>query len=349
MQLLEKFRAQKVSLSSRKLISCCDSSVTFSDAGHVYQLFFDTKDSELSYKVGDSLGVFPKNPRYVVENILESLGYNSKQIVLNRESSPITIYEFLRSHANLDKLPQKLKTFFQDIEDNSSLYEAIQKEKPRIPITLFTEALLPLLPRFYSIASAPHPSKEEVELLVRLVSYPGQYEQRYGVCSFFLCKELDVDTHCNVFVQPTKHFTIGDNIKDKPIVMIGSGTGIAPYKSFVQNRIYNNDSGTNILFFGERFEKANFYYQDFWKQAVDNDMLKLFLAFSRDSDQKIYVQDLLKKQNELILKAYEEEAHFFVCGSKVLGNEVKKTLEDILGKNKLSQLKEERRYVVDVY
>ncbi|WP_041462198.1 sulfite reductase flavoprotein subunit alpha [Chlamydia caviae] len=349
MHLLEKFKAQRVSLLSRELVSCCDSSIASSDAGHVYQLFFNTTNSNLSYKVGDSLGIFPKNSLSVVGKILECLGYSPKQLVQTRESSHITFYDFLRCHANIDKIPAKLKSFFPDVEDSTSLYDAIQKYQPTISLELFTQSVLPLLPRFYSIASAPHPTEGKIELLVRLVSYSGEYEQRHGVCSFFLCKELEIGEECYAFVQPTKHFTIGDHVQNKPIVMIGSGTGIAPYKGFVQQRIYNNDPGMNLLFFGERFEKANFYYQNFWKKAIKNELLKLFLAFSRDGDQKIYVQDLLRKERELVLRACEEGAHFFVCGSKTLGSEVKKTLEDILGKDKLSQLKEERRYVIDVY
>ncbi|AFS21211.1 ferredoxin reductase domain-containing protein [Chlamydia psittaci] len=349
MHLLEKFKAQRVSLLSRELISCCDSAIASSDAGHVYQLLFNTTGSNLSYKVGDSLGVFPKNPVHVVEKILECLSYSPKQLIQSRASSQISLYDFLRCHTNVNKLPPKLKSFFPDLEETMTFYDAIQKYKPHIPVELFVESVLPLLPRFYSIASAPHHNENQIELLVRLVNYSGEYEQRYGVCSFFLCKELELGKSCNVFVQPTKHFTITDDIQNKPIVMIGSGTGIAPYKAFVQQRIYNNDAGMNMLFFGERFEKANFYYQDFWKKAVENEFLKLFLAFSRDGDHKLYVQDLLKQQADLVLQAYEEGAYFFVCGSKVLGNEIKKTLEDILGKNKLSQLKEEHRYVADVY
>ncbi|MEF9496614.1 MULTISPECIES: sulfite reductase flavoprotein subunit alpha [Chlamydia] len=349
MHLVEKFKAQRVSLLSRELISCCDSTIASFDAGHVYQLFLSTTDSNLPYKVGDSLGVFPKNPISVVEKILECLSYSPKQLVQTRESSHVTFYDFLRCYANVDKLPAKLRSFFPDTEDSINFYDAIQKYKPSIPIELFVQSVLPLLPRFYSIASAPHPQEKKIELLVRLVSYPGEYEQRHGVCSFFLCKELELDESCYAYVQPTKHFTIGDYIHNKPIVMIGSGTGIAPYKGFLQQRIYNKDPGTNLLFFGERFEKANFYYQDFWKQAIENQLLQLFLAFSRDGDQKIYVQDLLRKEADTVLKAYEGGAYFFVCGSKVLGSEVKKTLEDILGKDKLSQLKEERRYVIDVY
>ncbi|BAE81585.1 sulfite reductase flavoprotein subunit [Chlamydia felis Fe/C-56] len=349
MHLLKKFKAQRVSLLSRELISCCDSNVASSDAGHVYQLFFKTADSNLSYKVGDSLGIFPKNPIHVVEKILECLGYSPTQLIQTRESSQTTLYDFLRRLANVNKLPSRLKSFFPDLDESLTFYDAIRKYQPRIPVDLFVESVQPLLPRFYSIASAPLPKEEKIELLVRLVSYPGEYENHYGVCSFFLCKELQFEEGCHVFVQPTKHFTIANDVQNKPIVMIGSGTGIAPYKGFVQQRIYNNDPGMNILFFGERFEKANFYYQDFWKNAVDNKQLQLFLAFSRDGDQKIYVQDLVKEQRELIVKACEEGAYFFVCGSKVLGTEVRKTLEDILGKNQLFQLKEERRYVVDVY
>lgn len=348
MQFLEKFNVQEAFLISRKLLSfCCDSKATASNEaeGHVYQLFLKVKHA-LPYKVGDALGVLPNNPKPVVEKILESLGYSPQQSL--RDSS-VSMYEFLRTRANLDKFPGKLKAFFSEAATSGSLFEAICQEKPRIPPDIFVEALLPLLPRFYSLASSPESHGEELELLVRLIRYPGAYEQRYGVCSFFLCQELELNDSCKVFIQPTRHFTLTQHVKNKPLVMIGAGTGIAPYKAFVQQRIATGDSGKNILFFGERFEKANFYYQDFWKQAAENQYLEIFLAFSRDGEKKVYVQDLLKVQRDLVSHAYEQGASFFVCGSKVLGKEVKKTLEDILGKEQLEQLREEHRYVIDVY
>ncbi|AHK62902.1 sulfite reductase flavoprotein subunit alpha [Chlamydia avium] len=351
MQFSEKFDFREAFLTSRKLLShCCDSNISDSieTEGHVYQLFFKIKDRPITYKVGDSLGVLPNNPEHVVDKVLESLGYSPQQSVTIQNSS-ITIYEFLRTQANLDKFSGKLKSFFSPEASSGSLYEAICREKPKIPINLFTQALLPLLPRFYSLASSPECNGEELELLVRLVSYPGLYEQHYGVCSFFLCKELEINTSCKVFIQPTKHFTLGAQLKNKPLIMIGAGTGIAPYKAFVQQRIVTGDSGKNILFFGERFKKANFYYQDFWEYASTQQLLDVFLAFSRDGEKKVYVQDLLKEHQDLILKTFEEGASFFVCGSKVLGQDVKKVLEDILGKTQLTQLKNEHRYVIDVY
>lgn len=350
MRFLKKCNIREVFLISRKLLSCCDSTAAplVEAEGHVYQLLFQIKENPLSYKVGDSLGVLPKNPKHVVEKVLESLGYSPQHSVKVHDSSN-TIYEFLRTRANLDKFPEKLKSFFSEDVASGNLYEAICKEKPNIPIDQFTHALLPLLPRFYSLASSPEANEEELELLVRLISYPGVDEQRYGVCSFFLCRELELNASCQVFIQPTKYFTLGVHLRNKPLVMIGAGTGIAPYKAFVQQRIATGDSGKNILFFGERFEKANFYYQDFWKQATAQQLVDLFLAFSRDGEKKVYVQDILREHRDLVTKAYEEGASFFVCGSKVLGQEVKKTLEDILGKIQLAQLREEHRYVVDVY
>lgn len=349
MHLLEKFRAKRVSLKSRELISACHASSADTDAGEVYQLFLESEEGAFPYKVGDSLGIFPQNPSYVVEGILDSLGCSAHDLVSTPRTSSLSIRQFLSSYANVDKFPEKLREYFSPETTHTNLYDSLRKEQPKIPIERFVQALFPLLPRFYSIASSPQPNPNELELLVRLVSYPGAHEKRYGVCSFFLCRELELGGNCYAFVQPTKHFTLGDSHRNKPIVMIGSGTGIAPYKGFIQHRLHHKDSGDNVLFFGERFRQTNFYYQDFWTHAVHSRALQLFLAFSRDTEKKIYVQDLLREQHALVTKLYEEGASFFVCGSKDLGSEVKTALEEILGKEQLAGLRAEHRYVVDVY
>ncbi|EPP35456.1 oxidoreductase NAD-binding domain protein [Chlamydia ibidis] len=348
MYLLEKFKARSVRLFSRELISC-----NFSDSAQtdpVYQVVFDAGESGLSYKVGDALGIFSQNSPNVVHNVLDALGYASQEQVESRHSAcPLTAEQLFTSYLDVDKFPAKLKSYFPKTDDTYSFYDAIREFKPRIPLKDLVQIASPLLPRFYSIASSPSVMKDKIELLVRLVSYSGKFDTRYGVCSYFLCNELAKGSCCPVFVQPTKYFTLGEKTVGKPIVMIGSGTGVAPYKGFLQQRLHDNDTGRNVLFFGERFEKANFYYRSFWEKLEEQNKLQLFSAFSRDGNKKTYVQDIVREQEQLISELYDGGAYFFICGSKDLGVGVKKTLEDILGKDALSTMKEERRYLVDVY
>nr|CRI42662.1 Oxidoreductase [Chlamydia pneumoniae] len=347
MYLQEKFKAQQVPLVLRELLSCSDS---INDSDPVYRIVFDSNDTTISYKVGDALGVLPENSKEVSEHVLQLLGYSPTTLVnVKKTSEKVSAQKFIQGYVDLDKIPAKLNSFFPDKDPKITLYDAIQEYRPQIPIELFAESVFPLLPRFYSIASSPDLHPKSIELLVKHVSYPGKYQKRFGVCSSFLCSELQVNDSAYIFVQPTKHFTLSTQTEGKPLVMIGAGTGIAPYKAFLEERLFNKDPGNNLLFFGERKEKVNFYYREFWNHAEEEGKLKLFLAFSRESDQKVYVQDLLRIQKDEVRKAYEEGGFFFVCGRKVLGIEVKHALEEILGKDTLASLRKEHRYVVDVY
>lgn len=349
MPLLEKFKAQRVFLRSRGLCSFSSSGQDLIDP--VYQIFCDVKGSELPYKVGDSLGVFPKNEPSLVDDVLSFLQYAPSEIIDSPKaaSSPLSIRDFLTSYVDLDKIPAKFKQFFPSLEKETTLFDALYEFRPQIPLQEFVHSVLPLLPRFYSIASSPYVLSGEMELLVRLVTYKGKFSQRLGACSSFLCKQLQEGDPLFAFVQPTRHFTLTEKTKGKPIVMIGSGTGISPYKGFVQQRLYQQDSGMNILFFGERYEKSNFYYQNFWQKIIEQDKLQLFSAFSREGEQKEYVQDAVCKQGDLIRALYDQGAFFFVCGRRILGTEIKRVLEEILGKEAFLRLKEEGRYTIDVY
>ncbi|ANH78343.1 sulfite reductase flavoprotein subunit alpha [Candidatus Chlamydia sanziniae] len=350
MYLQEKFKTQPAPLILREQISCPEPDSS-PKVDPVYRLVFDTTNTTLSYKVGDTLGVLCENTPNTLEKVLTALRYSPNTLVYSeKDNKQLPIIQFLKDYVDLNKIPAKLSAFFPHLDPKTTLYDAIQEYSPQIPAQLFSESLAPLLPRFYSIASSPILSPTTIELLVRHVSYSGKNEQRSGVCSSYLCNQLRPGKDfARIFIQPTRHFTLAKETQGKPLVMIGAGTGIAPYKAFLEQRLSQKDPGTNVLFFGEREEKINFYYREFWNSAIKQDALKLFLAFSRDRDHKIYVQDIVKKQKDWIREAYRQEGYFFVCGRKILGIEIKRTLESILGKEVLASLAKDRRYVVDVY
>ncbi|WP_201456676.1 sulfite reductase flavoprotein subunit alpha [Chlamydia sp. 17-3921] len=353
MHLLQKFDAQRVSIDLREPLFYFDSTEDFSDKGNpVYRIIFDIQKTNLSYKVGDALGVFPQNPSQIVEDVLDFLRYSPDEHVnYCRVPETLSIKNFLTNYADLDKLPKKLLIFFpKEVDPEVTLYDALKEYRPSIPVEFFVNSVFPLLPRLYSIASSPYVSPNKIELLVRRISYQGKFQRRYGVCSTFLCESLvPKKDSLFVYVQPTKHFTLSEENQNRPIVMIGSGTGIAPFKGFMEQRLFQKCLHKNFLFFGERQRAVNFYYQEFWRHAVAQKALHIFSVFSREGYQKFYVQDALREQKDLIKNIYEEEACFFVCGRKILGSEVKKALEDILGENSVSSLRKERRYVTDVY
>lgn len=352
MHLLQKFNAQQALIDICEPLFYCDPSGDLDLGDPVYRIVFNTQSTNLSYKVGDALGVFPKNSPQVIDEVLGFLGVSRGTLVSYiRGACVLPIEEFLEKYADINKLPAKLLSYFpQELAPNTTLYDALKEFLPRIPLEEFVNSVFPLLPRLYSIASSPYVSPQQIELLVRRVSYEGKFHRRYGVCSTFLCETLCPGKDAPyVYVQPTKHFTLSERSQDRPIVMIGSGTGIAPFKGFVEQRVFLKNPKKNLLFFGERQKNANFYYQEFWHEVIDQGSLEMFLAFSRESEQKIYVQDALRTQSKRVREAYEEGALFFICGRKALGIEVKKALEDILGKEHVRALKEEQRYIVDVY
>lgn len=340
--MLNKFPIQQLLFENRELISgeidrC------------VYRIICRSQDP-LHYKVGDALGVFPKNDPDAVAVILNKFKKPSSFLVqTHRMQKPMSLGDFLSSSADLVRIPKKL--FPSCLAESTvplqkTLLDLLEELPSTLSIENFVNELFPLLPRFYSIASAPELSAQEVELLVRQVGGNGETP---GVCSSFLCERLQPQETFAAYIHPTKNFTISPAMFGKPIVMIGMGTGIAPYKAFLQKRLHDQDPGDNYLFFGERHQDKHFYYRDFWKAAENNSQLHLFLAFSRDQASKIYVQDLLKQQHNQIQQLASQDAVFFVCGKKILNKEIRSVLEEILGKDGFDVLRKNNRYIVDVY
>ncbi|QHP83645.1 sulfite reductase flavoprotein subunit alpha [Chlamydia suis] len=350
MSLFAKFKALRMVLHSRELCSSHQDGVQTS-LDPVFKIVCGPSQSKISYKVGDALGVFPTNSLPLVNSILSTLQYDSRVFVASRYAdSPLPVQEFLLSYADLDKFPKALRPFFpEDLDDSWSLAEAILFYRPSIPFEKFINGLSPLLPRFYSIASSPDCSHGQLELLVRCISFPGKEQVRYGLCSAFLCKYLQEGMTFQGFIQPTRYFTLEKKSFGKPLIMVGAGTGIAPYKGFLQHRLYHQDPGANFLFFGERFEKSNFYYRDFLQDLIASEKLQLFTAFSRDAESKMYVQDVIEQQKELIQENYEKGAFFFICGKKIIGTETKRVLGNVLGLPLVQELILEKRLILDVY
>ena len=213
-------------------------------------------------------------------------------------------------------------------------------------------AFAPLLPRFYSVASSPNTHPDEIHLLVALL--PD------GVASPFLCHTAELEiTPIPIYLQPAHAFFLPHN-PETHIIMIGPGTGIAPFRAFMQERLHTQSPGKNWLFFGERNRASDFFYEDFWTALAAEDRLRLDLAFSRDQEEKCYVQHQMYRQSKELWDWIQEGAHIYVCGDKEkMAKDVDATLQKIaVEQGNLSPedarlyvrgLRTQKRYLLDVY
>jgi len=216
------------------------------------------------------------------------------------------------------------------------------------------------LPRFYSIASSQKTHDREVHLTVAMLEYQhGEFEKK-GVCTHYLCNLTQADAaKVPIYVHKHRGFTLPEN-GDTPIIMIGPGTGIAPFRGFMQERIATGAKGSNWLFFGDWTEKNEFYYGDYWRQLVKEGKLRLDLAFSRDQEHKVYVQHRMKKNAEEFYRWLQAGAILYVCGDmKHMAKDVDLALHEIVqeqgnldeqgAKKYVSHIRKEGRYLRDVY
>ena len=346
------------------------------------QFGFDLGESGITYEAGDAMGIWPKNCHEYVFELEQALNLNADApVVVDTREKPLhqallENYEicrpslealsFIAQRANSKELKTLLdaehKTELQEWLYGRQLVDILQE----FPIRAGVDELIPLLkrmqPRLYSIASSSKAFANQIHLTVSAVRYSRYRDSkkiRKGVASTFLADRVDgVDVP--IFVQPSKHFHVPEN-GDTPLIMVGPGTGVAPFRGFLQERQARGDAGKNWLFFGEQHAATDFYYQDellqFQKDGVLNE---LSLAFSRDQTQKIYVQDRLRERGAEVWEWLEEGAYFCVCGdASRMAKDVDQALRDIIqqyGKfdeaetvNYIRKLNMDKRYLRDVY
>lgn len=341
--------------------------------------------SGLSYEVGDSLGVFGSNDPELVELLLQRLGYSGEELVPSPDGQEVPVRaaltgnyiitepakQFLKalvekdeSAADLGELldpaaKSNLEHFLwgTDILDLLEMYPAVQ-----FAPTELVGVLRKLQPRLYSIASSQKAVGESVHLTIAIVKYTseGKARLRKGVCSTFLAERASGPAGVPVFIHTAKHFRLPED-PSAPCIMVGPGTGIAPFRAFLQDRSADRAPGRNWLFFGEQHEKSEFFYREEFEQYQEEGVLtKLTTAFSRDQDHKIYVQHRLMEQAAELFSWLEEGAYFYVCGdAKYMAKDVDQALHDVVvqagGKSPedaaayVNDLKTSKRYRKDVY
>lgn len=352
-----------------------------------YHISLDIEDTQLEFHPGDSIAVFPQNDPKFVTQLLSLLGCPPEEKLIDpRSGLEMSAFSYFSSKINLAKVSSSLLKHLIDLPIHpekkiyfSSLFQPENKpalidflaqndlievlshiEQPLNSIAPLLEHLSPLLPRFYSISSSLKTHANEVHLLVALASYSYKEETRYGVASHFLCNlATPGDTEIALYVQPSKHFKLPED-PETNIIMIGPGTGVAPYRAFLQERIAEEATGKNWLFYGGRYQASDFLYGDLWTKWQQEGKLRLSTAFSRDQEQKEYVQHALLANSKEIFKWIEEGAYFYVCGdAQNMAKDVEAALITLIKqegsfsdeetKAYFKALKTSKRYLTDVY
>jgi sulfite reductase (NADPH) flavoprotein alpha-component len=322
-----------------------------------FHIVLDVEGADFGFKVGDSIGVIPKNDPELVERILHKLkASGGEEIQDTRAQERVSFRKFLIERANISKVSfHKLLPLEKTA---SPLLDLVEHHRPS-PQEL-CNILLPLLPRFYSIASSPLVFPREIHLTVAFVSFELNGQTHFGVGSHFLCKQAEIEsTPIPIYVQPSNHFTLPVD-GNASIIMVGPGTGIAPFRAFLQERIAKQAEGRNWLFFGERNSASDFYYKEYLTELEKGGRLRLDTAFSRDQSDKVYVQHKMLSQKKSLWEWIQSGSYLYVCGdAEEMAKDVDAALQQIAkeegrmneeeARKFLKGLRVERRYLLDVY
>lgn len=333
--------------------------------------------SGITYEPGDAIGIFPKNSIKLVNEFLLASKLKGNSI-LELEGKTITLEEALQTQFEISAITPDLLSKFNEIAKNNDLTEILSEPIQlktfitendlvdlftKFPIAITETDLIKILrklqPRLYSISSSNLEFPEEVHLTVATVRYKNSREKE-GTCSTFLSDRILPNDSLQIFIERNPEFKLPSD-PNANIIMVGPGTGIAPYRAFLQERSARSDQGKNWLFFGDRNFSTDFLYQTELQAYLKKGTLsQLNVAFSRDSDKKIYVQHKLEKHAAQIYTWLNQGAFFYVCGDmKSMWKDVHNTLLNIVRKegklsdeqaeNFIRDLKKQRRYQVDVY
>jgi sulfite reductase (NADPH) flavoprotein alpha-component len=341
--------------------------------------------SGLEYRVGDALGVYARNCYELVDRIILALNCLGNEKITLDGGETITLRAALINRLDLrrgsEKLLKRLLEVCRNGGEQRRLRELVSGDEAKAKAYLAGRDLLDVLedfphtrldaqdlagtlsklaPRLYSISSSPRENPGEVHLTLGVVRYLQDGRLRRGVASTFLAERVPLGLTVPVFIQPAAHFGLPADGKT-PIIMVGPGTGVAPFRAFLQERRANGDAGRNWLFFGDQRRRYDFLYGDeFVAMQASGHLSRLDLAFSRDQEEKVYVQDRMLERSKELYAWLEEGAHFYVCGdAKRMAKDVEAALLQVIAKEGgkgpdeakayLEALKAGKRYQRDVY
>lgn len=334
--------------------------------------------SGLSYEPGDSLAVIADNPPQLIEELLAALGFSGDEEVTIKDST-IPIRDALRTELEITAPSLAFLKSYADLAGSEELLELLESERQlaeyldkrqiidivrEFPATLspadFAGVLRKLMPRSYSIASSPLANADEVHLTVAAVKYQAFGTEHWGAASTMLSDRIAEGDKVSVFVDANPRFRLPAD-GQTPIIMIGPGTGVAPFRAFVEQRAELGASGKNWLFFGDRTFHSDFLYQLEWQRFLKRGILqRLDVAFSRDQADKIYVQDRIREHAADVWAWLQQGAVLYVCGdAKQMAGDVHDALIDVLvtqadydaesAEDYLKDLRRAGRYQRDVY
>ena len=341
-----------------------------------YHIEIDLLEAGIEYTVGDSFGLFPYNDPDLVEQVVAAIGAPRDFPIGNK-----TLVEFLTTEASLGMAPDALFELVSYITGGERRQKAkllAKGEDPDGDVSsldvlgvldkfpnlrpdpeAFVEALDPLQPRLYSISSSHNATPGKVTLTVDHVRYVVQQRTRRGVASSWLAERLEPMTKIKAYVQKAHNFALPTST-ETPIIMVGPGTGVAPFRAFLHDRKASAAAGGAWLFFGHQ-RQADFFYKEEMEQFLqDGTLSKLSLAWSRDGGQKTYVQDKMREEESELWSWIERGAHFYICGdAKRMASDVEKTLTQVVAKGSgqdeataksfIANLKKSGRFQADVY
>jgi len=339
--------------------------------------------SGFTFLPGDSIGIFPENDELIVQQLLKLTNWDGNlDVPINKNNDTVPLKEALLKHYEITVLTKPLLTKtkqwmneegvedliregnqdqLRDYLEGRDLIDYINDYGPiQTSAEEFVATLRKIPPRLYSIASSHLANEDEVHLTVSAVRYDLNERARSGVCSVQCAERTEVGGALPIFVQKNDNFRL-PNDPDAPIIMVGPGTGVAPYRSFLEEREELDASGKSWLFFGDQHFVTDFLYQVDWQRWLSNGTLtKMDVAFSRDTDEKIYVQHRMKEKAKELYEWIDAGATIYVCGDeKQMAQDVHDTLAEIVAtegnyttdeaENFLKELQQEQRYQRDVY
>ena len=351
-------------------------------AKDVRHIEIDLGESGLTYQVGDALGVWFENDADLVADLIATLSLTGEEKIklkVNGANQVFTLTDALTTQLEITQTAPAFVEFWAKISGDKALtkiaadkntareyagehqiIDVVKAAKTEIDPQFFVEALRKITPRLYSIASSQAEVEEEVHLTVGLVSFDANGEPRTGGASSFLANRLEEGQKVRVFVEHNDNFRLPQS-DDTPVIMIGPGTGVAPFRAFMQEREARDAAGDNWMFFGDQTFTQDFLYQVEWQNYLKSGLLtRMDVAFSRDQAEKVYVQDRLKEQASDVFAWLERGAHLYICGdANRMAKDVHQTLVEIIqehgklsaeqAEDYLKSLRSNKRYQKDVY
>lgn len=339
--------------------------------------------SNLQYEPGDSLGIYPENHPELVDAIIKQMNWNAEEVVpINKSGEQGSLREALLKYYEITALTKPLITQAAELTSNSALRELLaqgQEQALRSYINgrdlldllqdfepwqgsakQFVAILRKLPARLYSIASSFKANEDEVHLTVRAVRYESHGRERYGVCSVHCAERVQPGDSLPIYIQQNPNFKLPADT-NTPIIMIGPGTGVAPFRAFLEEREEIGAEGKSWLFYGDRHFVTDFLYQTDWQRMLKDGVLtKLDVAFSRDTEEKVYVQHRLLQKSRELFEWLQAGAYVYICGDeKHMAHDVHTALLTVIEQEGglsaeqaaayLNDMQDQQRYQRDVY